>query len=241
MGQTGPLESPMVPGDSRWDCGTDRTLGEPNGGGNPCNIAGTPGGTVGETGPWEIPMVVGIPETSQGLPVGQTGPWEIPMVVGIPGILQGLLVGLWDRQDRGRAQWLWESLEYCRDSWWDCGTDRTVGEPNGGGYPWYIAGTPGGTVGQTGPWESPMVVGIPGTSRGFLVGLWDRNLGEPNGGGNPLDIAGTSGGNVDPTGTSHGPTWNIRDRRDGGTLVPLVGYRTPRDFPGSPGTRGCEG
>ena len=92
-------------------------------------------------------------------------------------------------------------------------------------------------MGQAGPWESPMVVGIPGILQGLLVGLCDRNLGESNGGGNPL---GTSGGNVDPTGTSRGPTGNIRDRRDGGTLVPLVGYGTPRDFPGSPGTRGCE-
>ena len=65
-------------------------------------IPGTPGGTVGQTGPWESPMVVGIHGTSLGNP---------------------------------------------RDSWWDCWTDRTLGEPNGGGNPWNIPGTLGGTKG----------------------------------------------------------------------------------------------
>ena len=188
----------------------------------------------------------------------------LQMEIGNPGDIPG--TSLWDGQDLGRAQWWWESLGHPGDSRWDCGTDRTLGEPNGGGD---IPGTPGGTVGQTGPWESPMVVGIPGTP-GWTVGQtgpWESPM--------VVGIPGTPGGTVGQTGpwespmvvgTSRGLPVGLWDRqdlgraqwwwvplghpvvplglgdgKDSGTMVPLVGHGSLKDSHGPPGTRGYLG
>ena len=89
--------------------------------------------------------------------------------VGVLRMSWGLPMGLWDRQDTGTTAKGGESLGCPRDSQWDCGTDRTLGQlPSVG-----VLETPGETVEQTGHWDNFKDVGVLGMSWGVPVGLWD--------------------------------------------------------------------
>ena len=88
--------------------------------------------------------------------MGQTG--QLPRV-GVLGMFCGVPMGLWDRQDTPRVG----VLGMTRDSQWDCGIDRTLGQPQRCGSPWDDPGIPSPL---SGTWDSPIgnrnAVGVSG-------------------------------------------------------------------------------
>ena len=157
-----------VPGTPWWDCGTDRTVGKLQGVGVPGMSRGLPGGTVGRTGLWD--------NSSQWESLGCSG---------------DSLVGLWDRQDCGTTPASGSPRDVPGTPWWDCETDRTVGQLQPVGVLGMSRGLPGGTVGRTGLWDNSSQWESSGCSGDSLVGLWDRqDCGTTPGSGSPRGLPG---------------------------------------------------